>query len=96
MVVLATAPFQINVSSGQLSFHPRNDEVINVHIEDVLILLDCNKIMQVPSQPLRIATILEEFAHAIMGINDELLVSQVVALLYEGVRINERGQYEVV
>ena len=68
--------------------------MINVHIDDRLIFIDAEKMVRYQKE-LQVACILEEFAHAIMNINDEQLVSDVVALLYPGVVIVD-GKYRPV
>jgi hypothetical protein len=57
------------------------------------VFLDATKTAPL-SEELQVACILEEFAHAIMNIQDEALVSDVVALLYPGVVIRD-GKYHV-
>lgn len=92
-IIVGTAPFQLNLGNGLLSYAPHNENVINVHIEDMIIYLDTQKMLVYPREII-VACILEEFAHALMCIQDEDLVSHVVALLYDGIKIVE-GKYEV-
>ena len=92
-VMITPAPFTVNLSNGKLVYEPTTPGVINVHIENMIIFLDWQKMMQL-DLPLQVACILEEFAHACMNISDEALVSDVVALLYDGVEIRN-GQYFV-
>jgi hypothetical protein len=81
-MVFATAPFRLELSSGQLSYTP-NQDVIHAHIEDN-IFIDVNKLLALPF-PLQVATILEELVHVFLNISDEELVSVVVAKIYEGI-----------
>lgn len=90
-VIVAKAPFNIVLGNGTLTYTPKTKDVINVHIDDRIILLDAEKMLPLP-KALQVACILEEFAHAIMNISDEGLVSDVVALLYHGVVIVD-GKY---
>jgi len=94
VVVLAKAPFQINLDNGTLTYTPNSEDVINVHVGGLLILLDCEKMMQHGFQ-LQVACILEEFVHALMHVSDEELVSEIVALLYDGVEWKD-GKYHAV
>jgi len=90
-VLLSRAPFEVPLSNGTLMFNPRPG-VINVAMENI-IFLDVLKIIQYPRE-IQIATIVEEFVHALMHVTDEELTSHIVALLYPGVRV-VNGQYTV-
>ena len=92
-VLFAKAPFKINLGNGVLTYVPKKQEIINVHIEDLLIFLDCEKMIKLPMQ-LQVACILEEFVHTLMNVSDESLVSSIVALLYGEVRIVD-GRYQI-
>jgi hypothetical protein len=91
-VLFGQAPFVINLKTGELRYTP-NGEVIHATIED-FIFLDCIKTHHLPFQ-IQVACILEEFVHALMQISDENLTTQIVAWLYDGVRIVD-GKYSPV
>ncbi len=90
-IVFGKSPFNISLTSGDLSYHPRID-VINACIEN-FVFIDCAKILPMPLE-IQIATILEELVHAIMNVSDERLTSQIVALIYDGVHLVQ-GKYDV-
>ncbi|MBU1298413.1 MAG: hypothetical protein KKG06_00650 [Bacteroidetes bacterium] len=90
-VIFAKAPFTLNLTNGQLVYTP-NNEVINVCFEHI-VFLDCEKMSNFKF-PIQVACILEELVHAFMNISDEPLVTKLVGLLYEGVRIAD-GKYHV-
>ena len=92
-VIIGKAPFNVRLGNGNLRYTPKDDQVINAHIDDRIVFLDAEKIGRY-QQELQVACILEEFAHAIMNISDEQLVSDVVALLYPGVVV-VNGKYTV-
>lgn len=92
-IVLATAPFRLKLSQGELVYSPTNQQIINVHVEH-WVFLDCNRMANL-QQELKVACILEELVHSLMHITDESLVSQVVASLYPGVRLVD-GRYTPV
>ena len=90
-IIIGKAPFELRLGNGNLRYTPKNDQVINVNIDDRMIFLDAEKMMRYPKE-LQVACILEEFAHTIMNISDETFVSHVVALMYEGVTVID-GKY---
>ena len=92
-IILAKAPFIVNLSIGQLVYTPKNKDVINVHVEDI-IFLDIEKMLPYRFQ-IQVACILEEFAHALMNVSDEAVVMHVVALIYDGVRVINGKYYAV-
>jgi hypothetical protein len=92
-ILFGKAPFMLSLSNGEFTYTPKNESIINVHIED-MILLDCEKMMRYRPQ-IQVACILEELVHVFMNVSDETLVSQVVALLYDGVEFID-GQYHLV
>lgn len=92
-VLFGKAPFILNLSNGEFRYTPKDKSIINVHLEDI-ILLDCEKMMRYKPQ-IQVACILEELVHVFMSVSNETLVSQVVALLYDGVEFID-GQYHPV
>ena len=91
-LVIAKSPFKIPFNSGELSFVSK-EETYHAAIEN-FVFLDFEKLSFVP-YPLKVACVLEELAHALMNIADEVLVPQVVALMYPGIALNEQGQYVI-
>lgn len=89
-LVISKSPFKIALNSGELSFVSKK-EVHHVHIE-TFVFLDIDKLNSV-SYPMKVVCVLEELAHAMMNISDEMFVSQVVGLMYAGISVNEQGQY---
>jgi len=89
-VYFGKAPFILDLSLGELRYTPKSDELINAYVEET-IFLDCEKMMRYPF-PIQVACILEEFVHAIMSVEDEGLVTQVVGWLYEDIVIVD-GRY---
>lgn len=88
-VLLATAPFRVKLPNGDLQYTP-NPDVINARIED-MVFLDCNKMITRPFS-IQVACILEEFVHAFMNVTDEALASNIVAELYDGIKLSD-GKY---
>lgn len=92
-VLFGKAPFILGLPNGEFRYTPKDESIINVHLEDI-ILLDCEKMMRYKPQ-IQVACILEELVHVFMNVSNETLVSQVVALLYDGVEFID-GQYHAV
>jgi hypothetical protein len=90
-MVFATTPFKINLSNSELTLTLKPD-ALHIHMED-MIFIDVNKLLDVEHEH-RVACILEELCHAMLSIDDEELVSIVVAHLYEGV-IWKDGMYYI-
>lgn len=88
-IIFGVNQFNINMSSGVMSYIPKN-EVINVFFKD-MIFINCDKMLLHP-YPIQVVCILEEFVHAFLNIKDEQITSQVVALLYNGVILRD-GKY---
>ncbi len=85
----ATSPFMLNSPTGFLTYEAKED-VINAFLNNI-IFIDCNKLMRY-NFPLQVACILEELVHALMNVEDEDLVTNIVGLLYSGVKIKD-GKY---
>lgn len=73
-VVIAKAPFKIQLGIGALCYTPKSSNIINVCINNMLVLLDAEKMFRYKIE-IKTACILEEFVHALMNIKDEQLVS---------------------
>lgn len=89
-IIVGAAPFKVHLQTGTLSYTPRG-EVINMALEDAIIFLDAVKMVSRP-QPVIVACILEEFAHAAMSVLDEELASRIVSLLFPGIKLVD-GKY---
>jgi len=92
-VVFALPPFKLNLSNGTLTYTPHHNELINVHVEDI-IFLNYEKMLTFKFQ-IQVACILEELVHVLMNISDESLVSKIVELLYDAVKVVD-GKYSPV
>src|SRR6266403_2890210 len=57
-VIVARAPFDLTLGNGSLRYTPHNDQVINVHIDDRLVLLDAEKMGRYEKE-VQVALILE-------------------------------------
>ena len=91
LIIFSAEPFIVNLSNGRLEYHPKNSDIINLHLEDILIFIDCNKTIKYPFEQ-QVACILEEIVHSVMSITDEQLVSNVVELLYSKIEVKD-GKY---
>lgn len=89
-VVLATSPFELNLSNGKLRFETA-EGVVSSCVEN-MIFLDLNKIYAYSNFHLQVTIILEEFVHVLMNVGDEELVKHIVAILYEGIEYRD-GQF---
>lgn len=86
--------FNINLTNSRWECRPHSDEVINLHLEDFIILIDIEKMRRLPFN-FSVACILEEFVHTCANITDEDLVNKVVAELYEGIDWVDRKYVDV-
>lgn len=78
-IIIGTQPFSVPIGSGILSFNPFAD-TIHVAIENI-IFLNIDKLLNFPKN-IQIATIIEEFVHALMDVKDEDLTSHIVSHIY--------------
>jgi len=91
-LVIAKFPFRIPLSAGTLTYETKGS-TINTLIENIMFF-DFEKLYQYKHQ-IKIACILEEFVHALMNVQDELLTSHIVCLLYTDISCNDQGQYVI-
>jgi len=91
-IFIGESPFTIRMAACTLTL-THDDEVIHSYINDV-IYLDFAKIHPIQYE-LKVASILEEFAHCIMNIKDEPFVQKTVVQLYPKIYLCEQGQYRV-
>ncbi len=78
-IILDTSPFSVNIGPGVLSF-AANDDIYGQAIEN-LVFIDLKKLTGF-SPKIQIATIMEEFVHALMDVKDEDLASKIVVNIY--------------
>jgi len=86
-VIIGTSKFIIDFNGGNLEYIQK-PSAIHTTMFKSLIFLNFEKMPINPSQMLfenRVASILEEFVHALMNINNEDLAHRIVALIYEKV-----------
>lgn len=83
-IILGKSPFIVELgANGKLTF--TSDDAINIAIEN-LIFIDVKKLL--PLKPrIRVATIIEEFVHALMDVEDERLTSNIVALIHKEIKV---------
>ena len=79
------------MGSGLLTFEPSSG-VLNACVEN-LVFVDCDKMLSIVTHQVRVACILEEFVHGLLHVSDETLTKRIVAYLYQGIRLNDQGQY---
>lgn len=91
ITVFATAPFTINIPTGQFVFTP-NPAVVAAYINDT-IFYDCNKIAGY-KYPFQVVCFLEELVHVLMNIADEELTKRVVTHLYPTLEYAD-GEYRL-
>lgn len=88
-VVFAVSPFQLNVGLGNLTFTPLPDTV-HATIES-MVFIDVPRLVSYRPN-FRVASLLEELVHAMMGVKDEGFVKLVVAAMYPGIATKD-GNY---
>ena len=88
-VVFGVSPITINAGAHKLSIE-LSDNSVAACIHGIVVL-DCTRLLKY-GQRHQIAIILEELVHAYMNVKDELLASEIVAKLYDGVEFRN-GQY---
>jgi hypothetical protein len=85
-VVLATAPFRVNITNGELRFTPA-ETTVHACVNNI-IFIEGNLLMNY-TFPFQVTSILEELVHVFLNIDDEVLVKHVVALLYKDIHYLE-------
>ena len=90
-VVVGSPPFELQVRHHKLIFD-QHESVAATHLNGV-IFLNFDNLSQ-STLRLMTAGILEEFAHGMLNIRDELLVRNVVSFLLPGVGVTEIGYIE--
>ena len=81
-VVVGKRPFVLNLGNGHVVFTPF-DHVVQAHVNDI-VFIDAERLVSYPPA-FRVAMVLEEFVHVLMGVEDETFVMTVVAALYPGI-----------
>jgi len=82
LIFFLTGPTHLNTSAGTLTVQ-LTPSAVNAYMED-LIFIDAQRMRGISTER-KVVGILEELAHVLLGIVDEILIKQVVCLLLAGV-----------
>lgn len=88
-VVFGKRPFDLTLSNGQLIFTPF-DHVVHARVNSI-IFIDAERIVSY-EPAFQVASLLEEFVHVLMAVEDETAVMTIVAALYPEIVVVD-GRY---